>query len=175
MGLDVGKRWPWGRAGWCLMAGINYGSKEHIALGAGFAGATMLCVYHPPSPATHIKQSQKISYPSVLSRGLSYTFVSGLLVMISGTNRFPSQGECWDQHLAHTCRQFWDCKASQILVSEFSALSKALRSTWSPAVICSAPAKAGEQPVAAAELLHFLGFVFGRQCYSVLTLIWHHC
>lgn len=30
------------------MAGINYGSKEHIALGAGLAGATMFCVYHPP-------------------------------------------------------------------------------------------------------------------------------
>jgi len=41
-------------------------------------------------------------------------------------------------------------------VSEFSALSKALRNTWSPAVTCSAPAKGGEQPTAAAELLHFL-------------------
>jgi len=81
------------------MAGINYVSKEHIALGAGFAGATMLCVYHPPSSATHIKQSQKISYPSVFTRGLSYTllcnyFVSGLLAMISGTKRFPSQEAC---------------------------------------------------------------------------------
>lgn len=30
------------------MAGINYGSKEHIALGAGLAGATTGCAHHPP-------------------------------------------------------------------------------------------------------------------------------
>lgn len=49
------------------MAGINYVSKEHIALGAGFAGATMLCVYHPPPSKSCIKQSQKISSPPALA------------------------------------------------------------------------------------------------------------
>lgn len=47
------------------MAGINYVSKEHIALGAGFAGATMLCAYHPPPPEPRINQPQNASYPSV--------------------------------------------------------------------------------------------------------------
>lgn len=57
------------------MAGINYVSKEHIALGAGFAGATMLCVYHPPPSKPHINQPQNISYPSAFTRGLGYALL----------------------------------------------------------------------------------------------------
>lgn len=53
-GAGCGKALTLGRAGWCLMAGINYGSKEHIALPAAFGEppwdvfATLL----PPKPVS---------------------------------------------------------------------------------------------------------------------------
>lgn len=90
------------------MAGINYVSKEHIALGAGFAGATMLCVYHPPPSKTHIKQSQKISSPPAPAGDPATPVGAALGSRYRSWSRLRGSAET--QQLSRTCCQFGEPK-----------------------------------------------------------------